>query len=281
MMMSTRHSRRPLISSFRRSTPNGLNSNELAVANDEHHSRIDSNEKRKGSRLSSRMDLLAVFLGRLSSRSTKKKNSSRWRTLREYFRVREEVIVSKLWLLMGGSLFTNEFDRLPRGRSRNLFLNADSDVNAPDLYLPTMAFFTLVISSTLIRAHRGESVVAAFERVSLSAIVMVLVVVLATKFLFFIWERQKKMKWLDLLSYLGYSLVPSVVIRWSHTLGHIEFVLVTWLFLSGFYGLFLYRTLWAVLGGRRGGKRLQETRHRLLLSVTVVQSGLMLLLGSF
>ena len=225
------------------------------------------------------MDLLIVFLGRLTSRSTTKR-SPRWRTLREYFRVREEVIVSKLWLLMGGSLFRASFDRLPRGRSRNLFLNADSDVNAPDLYLPTMAFFTLVISSTLIRAHRGEPVVAAFERVSLSAITMVLVVVLTTKVLFFIWERQKKMKWLDLLSYLGYSLVPTVVVCWSRTLGHIEFVLVTWLFLSGFYGLFLYRTLWAVLG-RRGGRRLQETRHRLLLSVAVVQSGLMLLLGTF
>ena len=178
------------------------------------------------------MDLLIVFLGRLTSRSTTKR-SPRWRTLREYFRVREEVIVSKLWLLMGGSLFRASFDRLPRGRSRNLFLNADSDVNAPDLYLPTMAFFTLVISSTLIRAHRGEPVVAAFERVSLSAITMVLVVVLTTKVLFFIWERQKKMKWLDLLSYLGYSLVPTVVVCWSRTLGHIEFVLVTWLFLSG------------------------------------------------
>mmetsp|Transcript_5260 Transcript_5260/g.9893 ORF Transcript_5260/g.9893 Transcript_5260/m.9893 type:complete len:359 (-) Transcript_5260:189-1265(-) len=140
--------------------------------------------------------------------------SSFWNSLRYYFHVDNKYVVNKLKLLFLPFLNKN-WERIRFGdEGTNQMRTSDfappkGDVNAPDLYLPVMAFVTYALCMGFIKGTKKNfSPEMLQDTFSTSALTLVLEVMLMRGGLYSLGGASVKIPYLDLCVYASYKYVP-------------------------------------------------------------------------
>ena len=94
------------------------------------------------------------FLGSVSSNYAKYVSSSQ---MRQYFDVSEPYVLNKLKLVFCPFLHKGSWARIPEQSPGGLaFKPPRNDINAPDLYVPLMGFWSYVVAASTLQVRRGE-----------------------------------------------------------------------------------------------------------------------------
>jgi len=84
------------------------------------------------------------------------------------------------------------------------------DVNAHDMYIPTMAFITYILLAGLSLGTEGQFKPEALGEIMSAAIGWLVLEVLLTLFALFIIQAKTDLNYLDILSFSGYKFVPMI-----------------------------------------------------------------------
>jgi len=125
-------------------------------------------------------------------------------TLRYYFDVNNSYVLSKLKLLFFPYRHA-EWERSLTGNS--VPLPPKDDCNAPDLYLPSMAFVTYILSMGFALAAQDRFTPDALGLNGSSGLAIMLLEVTAIKLAFYL-SQGARLPFLDLCSYSGYKFLP-------------------------------------------------------------------------
>jgi hypothetical protein len=208
-----------------------------------------------------------------------------------YFNVNNTFVLQKLRVLACPFLHKSWKRQTVRQDELEFFCPPRDDVNAPDLYVPLMAFVTYILAVAFIMgangqfspellgnlASRGRSVcfLSPSDPVPGVAVLFFEVVVIRTGFYFF--DNVVEVSMLDLLAYSGYSFV---LITANVLLGNIfgSFVYyISWLLASLFMATFIVRTLRLLIVTDHSKAR--ELRNGFLLLIAGMQFLIFWLMG--
>jgi len=149
---------------------------------------------------------------------------TRWlRLLKYYFLVDNHYVLHKLVIILAPYLNktwlrrrnTDVFEAANSSTSEE-YLPPCEDINAPDLYIPTMLLVTYILLGSLVRGTRGEFTPEIMGSMASSCLAAIVLQVLLVKLGLFL-IGSKEGAWLDLVAYSGYQfvgLVFATVIGW-------------------------------------------------------------------
>jgi len=160
-----------------------------------------------------------------------------------YFNVNNSFVLQKLKILACPFLHKSWKRQTVRQDELEFFCPPRDDVNAPDLYVPLMAFVTYILAVAFIMGANGQFSPELLGNLASRGIAALFfeVIVIRTGFYFF--DNVVEVSLLDLLAYSGYSFV---LITANVLLGNLFGSLVyyvSWLVASLFMGTFIVRTL--------------------------------------
>lgn len=206
-----------------------------------------------------------------------------WGLLKGYFNVSNTYVVSKLKLLLF-PLRHKAWARKVDGAGA--FLSPRDDVNAPDLYIPLMAFVTYVLVLGFLSGYRGDFQPDQLGMTASSGLGAVLLEVGLVKAGFYLLST-RSVAWLDLTAYAGYKYVGIVLATLIGFLFGKGVYYGAICILGGFMSVFMINTLRLViltpdsLGGGGGSPAPSggHSRHYFLLFIAALQIPLCLYLG--
>ena len=151
--------------------------------------------------------------------------------LRYYFNVSNLYVLSKLRLL----LFPFRHPSWSRisSVSDNVYKPPREDINAPDLYIPSMAYVTYILLTGISLGKNQKFTPDVLGLTASSAFFIVLFQILAIKLGSYLMNISSDVSWTDLLAYCGYKFIP------------INLILILKFFFGStvVYGIFFYLML--------------------------------------
>eukprot|EP00871_Galdieria_phlegrea_P004623 jgi/Galph1/5161/GphlegSOOS_G3817.1 len=220
---------------------------------------------------------------------------ARWlRLVKYYFMVDNRYVLRKLGILLfpwmnKSWLRKKNTDAYETANKSSLeeYLPACEDINAPELYIPSMALVTYILLGSLVRGTRGEFTPEIMGTIASSSLAAVVLEVLLVKLgLFLVGSKQGA--WLDLVSYSGYKFVGLVFVTIigllfnlfiSQTAGRVCSS-VAIIYFASVMGLFLMRTYRRVLHtpdstihtkASLSASKLDSRKNYFLLGVALIQ----------
>lgn len=146
------------------------------------------------------------------------------------------------------------------------------DVNAPDLYIPSMAYFTFLLLVGYIMGKRDEFSPAALGSVASSWLVWILVEVFLMMMILYLLSISCALGFLHLLAYSGYKFVPmvaTVLISYIFNLSSVYYLILLYTSLSLSY--FLLRSLYVTIQTTCVGNNSPQNGMYLVLLLCLVQ----------
>ena len=170
---------------------------------------------------------------------------TRWTgSLRYYFSVNNLYVLNKLKILLFPFIHKSWSRKIvPAADGREMYLPPNQDVNAPDLYIPTMAFITYILLIAVIMATSSAGFKPDLLGVTASSgLVTLALEVLLIKLGFYLLSYPPVLI-LDLVAYCGYKFVGIILILiFGWTLGWIGFI-ASFVTLALFMAIFMVKTL--------------------------------------
>jgi len=132
----------------------------------------------------------------------------RMQQLKHYFNVSNRYVIGKLLLV----LFPWRHSTWLRRRDADgMYAPPREDVNSPDLYIPTMAFVTYILLSTLLAGLRKAFHPELFGMVASTAIFVIILEIIILWIAMYILSINNESQLLDLASYSGYKFVGVII----------------------------------------------------------------------
>ncbi|KAH3767678.1 Protein transport protein yif1 [Pelomyxa schiedti] len=133
-------------------------------------------------------------------------------TLRSYFQVNNSYVYYKLRMLLLPFLHKGTWVRQAQHTDDGsaVYLPPKGDINAPDLYIPTMSFVTYVLVVAFVLGIRGKFAPEILGLTASSGLVTLLLELAFIKFMFYL-VGAASIAFVDLVAYCGYIFVPVVV----------------------------------------------------------------------
>ncbi|XP_073250194.1 protein YIF1B-like isoform X4 [Porites lutea] len=157
------------------------------------------------------------------------------------------------------------------------------EINAPDLYIPVMAFVTYILVAGLVMGTQNRFTPEQLGITASSALVWLFVEIMAILFSMYLCNVQAEIKWLDLLAFCGYKYFGMIVSCLGglvfHSAGY--YLILLWMSIS--IGFFMVRTLRLIIvpeSAPDGIARASKRRIYLLLFIAVLQPLFMYFLTS-
>lgn len=197
---------------------------------------------------------------------------SRWTgSLRYYFSVSNNYVLNKLKILLFPFVHKSWSRRIvPAADGREMYLPPNQDVNAPDLYIPTMAFVTYILLITLIMATSSTGFKPDVLGVTASSGLITLALEVFIVKLGFYLLSYPPVLILDLVAYCGYKFVGIIFIlcaSWVFgTLGFIAAFVVFALFMA----IFMVKTLRLIVPQPLEATP-RNVRNYALISIAILQ----------
>jgi hypothetical protein len=170
---------------------------------------------------------------------------TRWTgSLRYYFSVNNLYVLNKLKILLFPFIHKSWSRKIvPAADGREMYLPPNQDVNAPDLYIPTMAFITYILLIAVIMATSSAGFKPDLLGVTASSGLITLALeVLLIKLGFYLLSYPAVLI-LDLVAYCGYKFVGIIfILIFGWTLGWVGFI-VSFVTLALFMAIFMVKTL--------------------------------------
>lgn len=158
--------------------------------------------------------------------------------LKYYFNVNNSYVINKMKLLLFP--FTNKYWK--RRIQNDEYLPPRDDINAPDLYIPTMSFVTYILLLGFVMGSAYRFTPEVLGKTATSGLIVLGVEVFAIKFGLYLLNAFT-VSFLDLISYCGYKYVGIVLTILGGFIfgryGYYSLMLVT----SLFNAIFMVRTL--------------------------------------
>eukprot|EP00735_Rhodelphis_limneticus_P012138 TRINITY_DN5332_c0_g1::TRINITY_DN5332_c0_g1_i1::g.24123::m.24123 TRINITY_DN5332_c0_g1::TRINITY_DN5332_c0_g1_i1::g.24123 ORF type:complete len:286 (-),score=37.71,sp/P87148/YIF1_SCHPO/35.39/6e-38,YIF1/PF03878.10/8.6e-62,Yip1/PF04893.12/0.13 TRINITY_DN5332_c0_g1_i1:82-939(-) len=175
--------------------------------------------------------------------------------LRQYFAVSNSYVLNKLKVILCPALHKSWARQRPDGvmdgigggpeSSSHTYMAPCDDINAPDLYIPAMAFITYVLALGFAYGHGDQfhpDVLGSTLSAGLGAVVFE---VLLTSLTFYV-MNSRAVPWLDLTSYSMYKFVGVVLTVLSYlVLGSLSYVV--FLYTAAMSALFILRTYMRII----------------------------------
>eukprot|EP00163_Fabomonas_tropica_P023531 TRINITY_DN40889_c0_g1_i1.p1 TRINITY_DN40889_c0_g1~~TRINITY_DN40889_c0_g1_i1.p1 ORF type:complete len:280 (+),score=56.46 TRINITY_DN40889_c0_g1_i1:239-1078(+) len=195
--------------------------------------------------------------------------------LKYYFNVNNSYVLNKLKIILCPFLHKS-WSRLPAshgGDSTGNYLTAREDVNAPDLYIPAMAFTTYMLVYAYILGVSGDfhpEVLGTTVSYGLVAMIFELLVI---KGGLFILNSEVPIPWLDLVAYSGYKYVGIIINLLVHHLFGDKIYLLSVIINGVMMGAFLLKTLKRTIspGIAQGIPNVDRRRDYFLLGIAALQ----------
>ncbi|XP_049851306.1 uncharacterized protein LOC126325854 [Schistocerca gregaria] len=168
---------------------------------------------------------------------------SRWLgSLRYYFSVNNSFVLKKLCLLLFPFLHKNWSRTIVQPVDRDIYLPPSLDINAPDLYIPSMAFITYVLLVTLFMGLSESGLKPDVLGVTAtSGLFMLMIEVLLVKTTFYLISCPI-VPILDILSYCGYKFVNICIMLITRRI-HPAVFYVLFFYLSACNAIIMMKTL--------------------------------------
>ncbi|XP_073250191.1 protein YIF1B-like isoform X2 [Porites lutea] len=199
--------------------------------------------------------------------------------LKYYFAVDTSYVVKKLGLLIFP--FTHKNWSVQYNKSEPVAPRYE--INAPDLYIPVMAFVTYILVAGLVMGTQNRFTPEQLGITASSALVWLFVEIMAILFSMYLCNVQAEIKWLDLLAFCGYKYFGMIVSCLGglvfHSAGY--YLILLWMSIS--IGFFMVRTLRLIIvpeSAPDGIARASKRRIYLLLFIAVLQPLFMYFLTS-
>lgn len=199
--------------------------------------------------------------------------------LKYYFAVDTSYVVKKLGLLVFP--FTHKNWSVQYNKSEPVAPRYE--INAPDLYIPVMAFVTYILVAGLVMGTQNRFTPEQLGITASSALVWLFVEIMAILFSLYLCNVQAEIKSLDLLAFCGYKYFGMIV----SCLGGLVFqsvgyyLILLWMSIS--IGFFMVRTLRLIIvpeSAPDGIARASKRRIYLLLFIALLQPLFMYFLTS-
>ncbi|TID25517.1 hypothetical protein CANINC_002907 [Pichia inconspicua] len=203
--------------------------------------------------------------------------------IKYYFKVSNSYVLKKLLLILfpfrNKSWVRQLKNDTPSNGSTDVYLTPLEDVNAPDLYIPTMAFLSYIIAWALDEGMKGDfhpELLGYATTRTLAFYIMDVIMLKVSFYVLGIESRNSKM-W-DLVSYTGYKFVP-VLFMLLFSIISPSSTILKYMFLTGLvfsYGFFLMRSLRYVVlpGGVTGPGVGGKLRLQFLFTYCILVQGL-------
>lgn len=159
--------------------------------------------------------------------------------LKYYFAVDNNYVINKLRLLFFP--FTHKDWSLKYDQDNPV--QPRYDINAPDLYIPTMAFVTYVVVAGLMLGMQNRFSPEQLGIQASSALAYSIFELVVYSITIYVVNIKTSLKTLDLLSFSGYKFVTIVACLLTSTLFHSTGYYLTLIYFSLTLGFFLLRTL--------------------------------------
>jgi len=207
--------------------------------------------------------------------------------LKYYFNVNNSYVFNKIKLLLCPLLHRSWKRRIISSGSGDEFLAPRDDINAPDLYIPTMAFVTYVLLVAFVYGTKSQFTPELIGVTASTSLVLLTLEVLFVKAGFYV-INAVNVSMIDLVAYCGYKYVSVVAFTLAGFLLKSTYVYyVGNLVLGVFMTIFMVRTLRVVLLSdstttQAGMHQIEDStlrRNYLLLLVGVLQPILCYFLG--
>jgi hypothetical protein len=194
-----------------------------------------------------------------------------------YFNVNNTFVLQKLRVLACPFLHKSWKRQTVRQDELEFFCPPRDDVNAPDLYVPLMAFVTYILAVAFIMGANGQFSPELLGNLASRGVAVLFFEVLVIRTGFYFFDNVVEVSILDLLAYSGYSFV---LITANVLLGNIFGSLVyyvSWLLASLFMATFIVRTLRLLIVTDHSKAR--ELRNGFLLLIAGMQFFVFWLMG--
>jgi hypothetical protein len=198
--------------------------------------------------------------------------------LKYYFNVNNSYVINKLTLLLfplKHKAWKRNTQHLAEGY---VYLPPRDDINAPDLYVPLMAFISYVLMVGFVMGTAFKFTPEILGMTASRGIIVLMLEVISIKFGFYLLNTNA-IPWLDVVAYCGYKFVGIIVsIIAGFVLGKYVYYGTT-LLMSLFSAVFMVKTLKIVFSESSGGFGIgnQQKRNYFLFSIACFQ----LLLGYY
>lgn len=198
-----------------------------------------------------------------------KRYSQSFTMLKYYFNVNNSYVYHKLKLLLFPINHKDWKRRILRQADKEVFLPPRDDINAPDLYIPLMAFVTYVLMIGFVLGSNFSFTPEVLGITATSGIAMLSFEVVLIKFGFYL-LNSLTVPILDILAYCGYKYVGiNITILGGLIFGRLAYyalMIVTSIFMA----IFMVRTLrLAFIEGSYGQGN--KTRNYFLFGIGVLQ----------
>jgi len=197
-----------------------------------------------------------------------------------YFNVNNSYVLNKIKVLLCPYLHKSWKRQKIRKDEQEFFCPPRDDVNAPDLYIPAMAFVTYVLLVGFVMGTNGKFAPELLGTYSSRGFVIVLLECLFVRAGFYFFENAVTVNLLDVVAYCSYLFVMLIInILVGFMFGGLSYY-VCWFITSLFMATFMVRTLvrLVVLPDQSGGMRRSE-RNGFLMSIAALQFIVSWLLG--
>lgn len=197
---------------------------------------------------------------------------TRWTgSLRYYFSVNNMYVLHKLKILLFPFIHKSWSRKIvPAADGREMYLPPSQDVNAPDLYLPSMAFITYILLIALIMGTSSSGFKPDLLGMTASSGLLTLALeVLLVKLGFYL-LNYPPVQILDLVAYCGYKFVGIIIILlagWAF--GWLGFI-ASFVVLALFMAIFMVKTLRLVVPQPLEATP-RNTRNYALISIAILQ----------
>eukprot|EP01089_Gocevia_fonbrunei_P001054 TRINITY_DN11009_c0_g1_i1.p1 TRINITY_DN11009_c0_g1~~TRINITY_DN11009_c0_g1_i1.p1 ORF type:complete len:338 (+),score=31.36 TRINITY_DN11009_c0_g1_i1:125-1015(+) len=200
--------------------------------------------------------------------------------LKYYFCVDNSYVAQKIALLLC-PLLQKSYQRKRENREgQEYYLPPKDDKNAPDLYIPVMAFVTYIILIAIVMGFKNKFTPEILGMTASTGFVSLIIQVLFLKFGFYLLDSED-VSLLDLISYSGYIFVSLVV---NHLVGLIagSYLYYIAMIVNGlFMAVFMVKTLRLLIRQNQKGFARSNYRNYFLLTVAALQLVWSYVLGAF
>jgi len=214
------------------------------------------------------------FIGGASTTMKAQYNQS-FATLKYYFNVNNSYVINKIKLLLFPLRHVYWKRRIHRHAEGEVFLPPRDDINAPDLYIPTMAFVTYVLMIGFVMGTSYEFTPEVLGITASRGLVALAIEVFLIKFGFYL-LNSVTVPILDVVAYCGYKYVGIVLASLAGFIFSSLVYYVLMLVTSIFMAIFMVNTLKLLFPemanyAEGGPTPLSLKRKYFLLGVAVLQ----------
>jgi len=195
--------------------------------------------------------------------------------LKYYFNVNNSYVVNKLKILLCPFLHKSWKRQLIRKNDMEFYCPPRDDINAPDLYLPLMAFITYIIISAFIMGTHSRFHPEILYSFFSKGLITMFFEVLFIRFGFYFFDNIVEVNLLDIVAYsccIFVNLCINILI--GHFFGTMPYY-AFWFISSFFMATYLVRTLRLLFnnpgGAAASATNIKDLRNAFLLTISVLQ----------